>query len=223
MLTQKIVATAALAALPGVMVPAAHAQARPAARIPVQHAMVAAGPVHPYSPGGGPGPSHAVYGRPGYAYGYGYRYGRYYYPYRPYYRYSYYPYYGGPRFFAYGPGYYYPYYYAGFYPYYGYVGYPYYYPYPYAAPGGYAAVPSYGGIRIDLPQKDAQVYVDGYFAGRVIDFDGSTGRLDLSGGPHSIEISAAGFAPLTVGVNIQRGRTITYRADLRQRSQPSPQ
>ena len=39
-----------------------------------------------------------------------------------------------------------------------------------------AATPGqpYGGLRIDLPQRDAEVYVDGYFVGTVDNFDGSS-------------------------------------------------
>jgi len=76
------------------------------------------------------------------------------------------------------------------------------------------------GIRLDLPQKDAMVYEDGYLAGRVGDFDGSRERLALPAGSHRIEIRADAFAPLTFDVNIEPGRTIVYSADLRQPQQP---
>ena len=79
--------------------------------------------------------------------------------------------YGSP-FYSYG----YPYYYG--YPAYGYpiprrtvtATYGAYAPYGYGY-GGYSGQP-YGGLRIDLPQRDAEVYVDGYFVGTVDNFDG---------------------------------------------------
>ena len=231
MMNSKIIATFAFTALLAMMAPAAHAQARRGGGgTPVGHAVPRTGPAHPGGPGAGP--SHPIYGGPGYGYG------RYYYP-SPYYRYPYYPYYGygyGGFGFSFGfgvgvglgVGYGYP-YYASAYPYY--YPYPYppypYPPYPYAAPGGYPvaaggypAAPTYGGIRLDLPQKDAMVYEDGYLAGRVGDFDGSRERLALPGGSHRIEIRADAFAPLTFDVNIEPGRTIVYSADLRQPQQP---
>jgi len=234
MATRKIFAILGFAAAIAMMAPAAHAQRRPAGSgAPVGR--TAPAPSRPAGPGaGGPGPgapvgpAHPIYGG-----GYGGYYGRGYYPYYPYYGYGYgYPWYGGIGFslgFGFGYGYGYPYY--PYYPYYGY-GYPYAYPaYPYGYPpagypgAGYPPAPVYGGIRLDLPQKDAQVYADGYYAGRVDDFNSSTERLALTGGTHHIEIQAEGFAPIGFDVNIEPGRTIIYRADLRQPppEQPTPQ
>jgi hypothetical protein len=111
--------------------------------------------------------------------------------------------------------------YPGYYGPYGY-GYPYYSPYG-AYPFGYAPAPgyfgatarAYGGVKIDMPQKDAEVYADGYYAGTVRDFDGALRHLDVAAGPHHIEIRAQGFDPIAFDVNVQPGQTITYRADLR--------
>jgi hypothetical protein len=132
----------------------------------------------------------------------------YYRPYRPgvslgfYYGY---PWYGGP--YAYGYGY--PYYRYG-YPF-GYPGYGYYgYGYP-----GYG-VRTYGGVRIDVPQRDAEVLVDGYYVGVVDEFDGAFQQVNLEPGPHTIEVRAEGFEPVRFDVNVEPGRTITYRAGLRE-------
>jgi PEGA domain-containing protein len=128
------------------------------------------------------------YGRPGFygAYGYG----------NPFYGYGYPYYYGYP---AYGYGY--PGYSVGAVPYgYGY--------------GGYSGQP-YGGLRIDLPQRDAEVYVDGYFVGTVDNFDGSAQQANLAAGPHQIEIRAPEFETIHFDVNIEPGRTITYRGSMR--------
>jgi hypothetical protein len=56
----------------------------------------------------------------------------------------------------------------GTYPYYGYPYPPYYYPVP--TPGYETEVEAeaVGGVRIDIPQKDATVYVDGFYVGRVV-------------------------------------------------------
>jgi hypothetical protein len=133
------------------------------------------------------------YGRPGFfgSYVYG----------SPFYGYGY-PAYGYP---AYGYGY--PYGYPG----YGYGGY--YAPYGYGY-GGYSGQP-YGGLRIDIPEREAEVYVDGYFAGVVDDFDGRLQQANLEAGPHRIEVRLPGFETLAFDVRIEPGRTITYRGGLR--------
>jgi hypothetical protein len=76
----------------------------------------------------------------------------------------------------------------------------------------------YGGVRLDVQPRFAEVHVDGYFAGTVDDFDGTFQRLELEEGPHSIEIRAPGYQPATFDVNVLPGQTIRYRADL----QPLP-
>ena len=144
----------------------------------------------------------------------------------------YYPYYGH---YGYGRPYY-PYYRPGFafgvnigfgYPYYGYYGYPAYgysyggyYPYGwgsygYAPPVGGYAVAATGGIRIQGAPRNAQVFVDGSYAGVVDDFDGTFQRLSLEPGAHTIEIRAPGLAPMAYDVNVQPGQTVTIHANVR--------
>ena len=143
------------------------------------------------------------------------------YPYRPYYRpyyRSYYPYRPGLHVGAYSGyssyGYYplpydYPYNYTYF------INQsPYYAPYRYAPRGYIAAVPgsTYGGLRIDGAPPDAQVYVDGYYAGIVNDFDGAFQHMNLRAGPHQIEVRPGGLPPVSFNVNVAPGQTITYHA-----------
>ena len=149
---------------------------------------------------------------------------------RPYYR-SYYPYrstfslgfYAGYPFYGYPYSYGYPYAYG--YPYGSYVyasryGYPYggygYGGYGYGGYGyggyGYGGGEAYGGVRIQDAPRDAQVFVDGYYAGIVDDFDGPFQHLSLEAGSHQIEIRAPGFPPMTFDVNVQPGRTLNLHA-----------
>ncbi len=79
---------------------------------------------------------------------------------------------------------------------------------------GYGGNP-YGGVRLDLPNRDAEVFVDGYFVGTVDDFDGRMQQANLESGPHRIEVKREGFEPIAFDVNVQPGRTITYRANMR--------
>ena len=120
-----------------------------------------------------------------------------------------------------GPYYYYP---RLYYPYgYGAFGLGYYYYDPYAWYPGYASYP-FGGygygyptgeIRLKVKPRDAEVYVDGYYAGTVNDFDGFAQALRLEEGPYTIEIRAPGYESRSVNIRIQPGRKMTYEGDLK--------
>ena len=103
-------------------------------------------------------------------------------------------------------------YYGGYYdPTYGYPGYG-----PPVYGGGYAQSPSNdeGAVRLQVKPREASVYVDGYYTGKVDDFDGKLQKLHLSAGPHRIEIRLTGYEPLTVDVKIDPNQTGTYHGDL---------
>lgn len=139
-----------------------------------------------------------------------------------------------PDYWSYGR-YYDPYYSRGFHL--GYLAYspwgwmPAFYGYPYGAGygggyggygGGYGGYQSrgydLGSLKIKVKPRDAEVYVDGYFAGHVDDFDGFWQSLKLDGGGYRVEIRKPGFETLQFDVHVQPDRTITYRGELR----PSP-
>jgi hypothetical protein len=79
--------------------------------------------------------------------------------------------------------------------------------YPYAGPVT-------GGLRVEVTPKTAQVFVDGYFAGVVDDFNGHFHHLDLTPGGHTIEIHAPGFQPLKFSTYIQPDHTSHYKANM---------
>jgi hypothetical protein len=89
------------------------------------------------------------------------------------------------------------------------------YGYDYPAFRGYGYGYPTGELRLDVTPRDAEVYVDGYYAGRVDDFDGLFQSLELEEGAYRIEIVAPGLAPLNFDVRIYPGRKVTYRGDLR--------
>jgi hypothetical protein len=100
-------------------------------------------------------------------------------------------------------------YYSGFYDPWGYGG------YDGPVTGGYPYDDAYeGALRLKVKPRDASVYVDGYFAGRVDDFDGVFQKLTIDSGPHRIEVRQDGFEPLTFEVRIQPDRTVTYTGEL---------
>ena len=104
------------------------------------------------------------------------------------------------------------------------LGYPSYYSYAY--PYGYwnygyprdrydydAIYGPTGTLRLKVRPRHAQVFVDGYFAGQVDDFDGVFQSLRLEEGPHLIEILADGYEPLVFDVRTLLGQKITYEGD----------
>ena len=95
---------------------------------------------------------------------------------------------------------------------YGY-GYPGYYGYSSRYTGGYVRS-GHARLRIVDAPRGAEVYVDGYYAGIVDDFDGVFQHLELQPGAHQIEILAPGFEPVVVDMQAIDGRTITYRAQM---------
>lgn len=102
-------------------------------------------------------------------------------------------------------------------------GWPWGYPYP-PYPHGY---PPYGRVftdwersrvRLDVSPEDAEVFVDGYYAGVVDDYNGIFQRLTLHAGPHLVEIRKPGYRSLVIELNLYPGQTVTYRAKMEQSS-----
>jgi hypothetical protein len=101
--------------------------------------------------------------------------------------------------------------------YYGYYGYPYWgfgwgwggpywygawgYPSPYW--GYYDPTPE---IRLEVKPKQAQVYVDGYFAGIVDDFDGTFQRLRLRAGTHELTLYLEGYRTVRQNLHVGQGQ-----------------
>jgi hypothetical protein len=104
----------------------------------------------------------------------------------------------------------------GAYPYsrYGYPESPYRFIFP---PPGCVAIEleAHGGVRIDVPQREATVHVDGFYVGVVDDFNGTLEHLNLTPGPHHIELHAPGFETTVFEVNIEAGHVIVYRTPMR--------
>jgi hypothetical protein len=92
-------------------------------------------------------------------------------------------------------------------------------PYDY---GGYTTYPQdpvgaegpTGGLRLRVEPNDAEVYVDGSFAGIVADFNAAFHHLTLIAGPHRIEIRAPHYQPIVFDVAIQPRQTTQYRGAL---------
>jgi len=123
-----------------------------------------------------------------------------------------------PHYYYYYPHYLYPYGYGAF----G-LGYFYYNPYAWAPVAtiqydgyayGYGNGSAAGELRLQVRPRDAEVYVDGYYAGMVDEFDGTYQGLRLEEGEYHIEIVAPGYETIAFDVRIQPGRKINYRGDM---------
>jgi hypothetical protein len=110
---------------------------------------------------------------------------------------------------------------------YGY-GYPYGGGYGYGYPYGYGGYRGYSEARIEVHPKEAKVYIDGYYAGIVDDFDGWAQRLDVPPGEHEIEIYQEGYHTKREQVLFRPGKTVNIKGELEklgpgQPPEPAPQ
>ncbi len=93
---------------------------------------------------------------------------------------------------------------------------PWYYGRPYPPYGDYGyGDPRYhdfnSALRIEVTPKHAQVFVDGYFAGEVDDFDGFFQRLYLRPGGHEIAIYLEGYRTIRHAIYVHPGATERIR------------
>jgi hypothetical protein len=127
---------------------------------------------------------------------------------------GYYP--GYPVYPGWGGGWYYP-GYGGYWWPYGYYGW--YGGYGWGYPGGYGGV-YYSGrdegssIRVLVDPSEARVYVDGYYAGVVDDFDGLFQRLHISPGRHDIMLKLEGYKTHRMRVFVGPDATIKLHYEL---------
>jgi len=133
----------------------------------------------------------------------------YYRPYRYYYDpWGYTPF--GLGYFYYSPWGWYPNYAYGYgYPAYGYPA----YGYGYAAPG-YGTYDR-GAVKLKIKPRDAQVFVDGAYAGTVDEFDGALQSLKLNSGGYQIEVRKPGFETLHYDVRVQPDHTVTLKDEMK--------
>jgi hypothetical protein len=71
-----------------------------------------------------------------------------------------------------------------------------------------------GSLRLRVSPSHAEVYVDGYYAGTVNDFNGIFQRLTIEAGARRIEIRADGYKPAELDILVEPGRTAIYQGEL---------
>ena len=98
----------------------------------------------------------------------------------------------------------------GFYAY----GYPYGYPYAYPFPYAYFPADVTAAVRLQVTPREAEVYVDGYRAGEVDDFDGVFQRLRLQPGGHEIAVYLEGYRTYRQSLYVNPGSSQSIRHEL---------
>jgi hypothetical protein len=92
-------------------------------------------------------------------------------------------------------------------------------PYPYGYGYGYYGAPATGAIKFDTHVKDADVYINGAFAGTV----GKLKTVNLRPGSYDIEVRAPGRSQYDEKVYVAAGKTLHLNPDLRVQAQPQQQ
>jgi hypothetical protein len=101
--------------------------------------------------------------------------------------------------------YYRPYVYDPWYPYY-------WYPAPYYYGGRYYSDSS--ALRLQVTPRQTEVFVDGYYAGVVDDFDGTFQRLNLEPGEHELQLFSPGYRSISQRIYLQPRSTFRVRHDM---------
>ena len=90
---------------------------------------------------------------------------------------------------------------------------------PYAFGPWYPPLYGYGrgyydvsaSLRLQVSPRETEVFIDGYYAGTVDDFDGVFQRLHLEPGDHDIELYLPGYRSVQQKVYLQPGKTFRIR------------
>ena len=78
-------------------------------------------------------------------------------------------------------------------------------------PYGYRYAAPVASVKFDVKPKDAAVYVDGYYAGLVDDYDGAFQRLRTAPGGHEITLFLEGYQTYTERVYLSVDNTIKLK------------
>ena len=88
------------------------------------------------------------------------------------------------------------------------------FPFRYGAYPQYPYGPFYGpesALRLQVSPRTAEVYVDGYYAGTVDDFDGIFQRLRLESGEYEVTLYLPGYRTVTQRLRLLPDRTLSVK------------
>lgn len=88
---------------------------------------------------------------------------------------------------------------------------------------GWSFAPPESHIRFQVTPKDAEIYVDGYYAGRVDEFDGTFQRLHVPPGQHEIVVFLDGYRSLRQHLYLSLNATRTVEGALAKLSPGDPE
>jgi hypothetical protein len=88
--------------------------------------------------------------------------------------------------------------------------YPYGYGYPYGYPYG-VYDNSLGSVKTEVTPKQAEVYVDGYYAGVASDFDGVFQGLHTVAGGHTLTLHLDGYRTVTENIYVRPDSTVKVK------------
>ena len=71
-----------------------------------------------------------------------------------------------------------------------------------------------GSLKLEIKPNNADVYVDGYFAGIVDDFDGFFQSLNVAPGNHSVTLWCQGYRTVTQEIHVLRGNPLKLRYEM---------
>ena len=100
-------------------------------------------------------------------------------------------------------------------------------PYPYPYPYPYVHDPT-ASVRVEVKPDEAEVFVDGFYAGIVDDFDGVFQRLHVPPGDHDITLYLDGYRTTTQKVHLTRNHTFKIKYTMErlgagEQQEPRPQ
>jgi hypothetical protein len=98
------------------------------------------------------------------------------------------------------------------------------YPWGYYPPYGQYLPPD-ASVKLEVKPNEAEVYIDGYYAGIVDDFDGAFQRLHVAPGEHEIELYLAGYRTVTQKILLSANNTfkVKYTMEKLAAGDPPPQ
>jgi PEGA domain len=107
---------------------------------------------------------------------------------------------------------------------------------PWFAPYQWGWYPPYRGaylapdasVKLEVKPNQAEVYVDGYYAGVVDDFDGTFQRLHVAPGQHELELYLDGYRPAKQQLYLTADKTVKVKYALEklgagEQAEPRPQ
>lgn len=87
-------------------------------------------------------------------------------------------------------------------------------PYVVGRPGYEAPYMAYGGVSFDVEPRDAELWIDGEYVGRVSDYSPYDAPLVLTAGRHFVDLRGRYYNPLSFEITVLPGQVIPYSGTL---------